>query len=46
VGVDLVHQITAFAGVQPLGDHRLVADREPDQHVEMLGALASRGGGQ
>ena len=46
VGVDLVHQIAALAGVQPLGDHRLVADREPDQHVEMLGALASRGGGQ
>ena len=46
VGVDLVHQIAALAGVQPLGDHRLIADREPDQHVEMLGALASRGGGQ
>ena len=46
VGVDLVHQIAALAGVEPLGDHRLVADREPDQHVEVLGALASRGGGQ
>ena len=46
VGVDLVHQIAALAGVQPLGDHRLVADREPDQDIEMLGALASRGGGQ
>ena len=46
VGVDLVHEIAALAGVEPLGDHRLVADREPDQHVEVLGALASRGGGQ
>ena len=27
-------------------DHRLVAEREPDEHVEVLGALAARGGGQ
>ena len=25
VGVDLVHQVTGLAGVQPLGDHRLIA---------------------
>jgi len=31
VGVDLVHQVSGLAGVQPLGDHRLVADREPDE---------------
>jgi len=31
--VDLVHQVPALAGVQPLGDHCLIADGEPDQHV-------------
>ena len=46
VGVDLVHQIAGLAGVEPLADHRPVADRESDEHVEVLGALAARGGGQ
>ena len=46
VGVDLVHQVAGLARVEPLGDHRLVPDCEPDEHVEVLGALAARGGGQ
>ena len=46
VGVDLVHQVAGLARVQPLGDHRLVADREPDEHVEVLGRLAARRRGQ
>ena len=46
VRVDLVHQVAGLARVQPLVDHRFVAEREPDEHVERLGALAARGGGQ
>ena len=46
VGVDLVHQVTGLAGVEPLGDHRLIADRKADEHVEVLGALAARRRGQ
>ena len=46
VGVQLVHQVAGLAGVEPLGDHRLVADRQADEHVEVLGALAARGGRQ
>jgi hypothetical protein len=42
VGVDLVHQVAGLAGVEPLGDHRLIADRQADEHVEMLRALAPR----
>jgi hypothetical protein len=41
VGVDLVHQVAGLAGVEPLGDHRLVSDREADEHVEVLGALSA-----
>ena len=37
VGVELVHQVAGLARVQPLADHRLVAEREPDEHVEVLG---------
>ncbi len=44
--VDLVHQIAGLSGVQPLADHRLVADRQADEHVEVLGALAARRRGQ
>ncbi|MFZ0379316.1 MAG: hypothetical protein WAL38_15925 [Solirubrobacteraceae bacterium] len=46
VGVQLVHQVARLAGVEPLGHHRLVADRQADEHVEVLGALAARGGRQ
>ena len=46
VGVDLVHQVARLARVEPLADHRLVADREPDEHVEVLGGLPARGRGQ
>jgi len=46
VGVDLVHQVAGLARVQPLADHRPVADREADEHVEVLGGLTARGGGQ
>jgi hypothetical protein len=46
VRVDLVHQVAGPACVEPLGDHRLIPDGEPDEHVEVLGALSSRGGGQ
>jgi hypothetical protein len=35
-----------LAGPQPLGDHRLIADREADEHVEVLGGLPARGRGQ
>jgi hypothetical protein len=44
--MDLVHQIARLAGVQPLADHRPIPDREPDEHVEVLGALAPRRSGQ
>ena len=46
VGVDLVHEIAGLARVQPLGDHRLVADREAHEHVEVLGRLPARRRGQ
>ena len=46
VRVELVEQVAGLARVEPLADHRLVAEREPDEHVEVLGALAARGGGQ
>jgi hypothetical protein len=46
VRVDLVHQVAGLAGAQPLGDHRLVADCEPDEHVEVLGGLPARRRGQ
>ena len=46
VCVDLVHQVAGLACVEPLGDHRLIPDGEPDEDVEVLGALSSRGGGQ
>ena len=44
--MDLVHEIAGLARVEPLADHRPVADGEPDEHVEVLGALAARRGGQ
>ena len=46
VGVDLVHQIAGLAGIQPLGDHRLIAHRKADEDVKVLGALAARRRGQ
>jgi hypothetical protein len=36
VGVELVEQIAGLARVQPFADHRLVAEREPDERVELL----------
>ena len=46
MGVDLVHQVTRLPCVEPVGDHRLVADREADEHVEVLGGLPAWGRGQ
>ena len=46
VRVDLVEQVAGLARVEPLADHRLVADGEADEHVEVLGGLAARRGGQ
>ena len=46
VGVDLVEQVAGLARVEPLADHRLVADGQADEHVEVLGALAARRGRQ
>jgi hypothetical protein len=42
--VDLVHQVAGLARVEPLADHRLVADCPSDEHIEVLGALAARRG--
>ena len=46
VRVDLVHEVAGLARVEPLADHRLVADGQADEHVEVLGALAARRGGE
>ena len=42
VGVDLVHQVAGLTGVQPLGDHRLIADRKPTS-TSRCSALLPRG---
>jgi hypothetical protein len=36
VGVELVEQVAGLARVEPFADHRLVAEREPDDHVELF----------
>ena len=46
VGVEFVEQVAGLARVEPFADHRLVAEREPDEHVELFGVLAAGGGGQ
>ena len=46
VRVELVEQVAGLARVESFADHGLVAEREPDEHVELLGVLAARGGGQ
>ena len=46
VRVDLVEQVAGLARVEALADHRLVADGQADEHVEVLGALAARRGRQ
>jgi hypothetical protein len=46
VRVDLVHQIARLPRVEALGDHRLIADCEADELIEVPGALAARRRGQ
>ena len=46
VGVEFVEQVTGLARVRPFADHGLVAEGEPDEHVELFGVLAARRGGQ